>query len=248
MMSKPTTSARSLVNSRQIASTSLHVQQPLTFRLYIWPFAVLYWCWFAAWFYLTRLNPQALRNFLQSSQLVDPQSLFGRYPFLTLGFWIKYEEFMLIPLCFLLFVHFITRMSCLWNVSANAFLSCKRVAKVREAEMILVNPIAHRGKPELCRLKRKDDGVIFFEYQQRKFYWNEDKQLFLKVFYPDALCMREYQESAGLSAPAATELLEKFGRNAFDLPVPTFTSLFKEHAVAPFFVFQMFCVGLWCLD
>ncbi|KAF5843112.1 hypothetical protein DUNSADRAFT_2149 [Dunaliella salina] len=41
---------------------------------------------------------------------------------------------------------------------------------------------------------------------------------------------------------------DKYGLNAFEVPVPPFLSLLKGHLVAPFFCFQVFCVLLWMLD
>jgi len=41
---------------------------------------------------------------------------------------------------------------------------------------------------------------------------------------------------------------ERYGRNAFALPRPSFGVLLKEHALAPFFVFQILCVILWSFD
>ena len=42
--------------------------------------------------------------------------------------------------------------------------------------------------------------------------------------------------------------LNRWGPNKFEVPIPQFTSLLGEQLLAPFFCFQVFCVGLWALD
>lgn len=69
---------------------------------------------------------------------------------------------------------------------------------------------------------------------------------------PDDLPLSVYTSWRGWSmseeASVSDVLKQRYGGNRVDVPVPLFWDLFKEHAVAPFFVFQLFCVGLWCLD
>ena len=61
--------------------------------------------------------------------------------------------------------------------------------------------------------------------------------------------IKTFQESQGLLTQEDIDRVQQhYGDNTFDIPVPTFTELWKEHAVAPFFIFQIFCVGLWLLD
>lgn len=90
-------------------------------------------------------------------------------------------------------------------------------------------------------------------FQKRRFiYALEDQSFRTLTFDIDAEPkpkLDKFQKSKGIASRAELDrLTEHYGTNTFDIPVPTFTELFKEHAVAPFFVFQIFCVGLWLLD
>lgn len=99
----------------------------------------------------------------------------------------------------------------------------------------------------------KDKVNISFLFQKRRFLFDPATQSFRTLAYQiDADPKPEigaFQKSRGLTSKVEIEsILQHYGTNTFDIPVPTFTELFKEHAVAPFFVFQIFCVGLWMLD
>lgn len=38
------------------------------------------------------------------------------------------------------------------------------------------------------------------------------------------------------------KMLDHYGENKFDIPLPTFGDMYKEQITSPFFVFQMFCI------
>lgn len=94
---------------------------------------------------------------------------------------------------------------------------------------------------------------ISFLFQKRRFLYDTTDKSFKTLEYDiDAEPkpkIEKFQLSKGIaSATELTRIEQHYGTNTFDIPVPSFTELFQEHAVAPFFVFQIFCVGLWMLD
>lgn len=93
--------------------------------------------------------------------------------------------------------------------------------------------------------------LIFFSYQRDKYIYDPLVRSFGRVSYPcdNAPTFSTLQSCTGLTTEETIDSVRRdFGKNIFDIPIPTFQELFAEHAVAPFFVFQVFCVGLWCLD
>ncbi|KAI9838810.1 MAG: hypothetical protein M1837_002303 [Sclerophora amabilis] len=119
----------------------------------------------------------------------------------------------------------------------------------------------HVDQSEWCA-KRKIDQVrdniggkdnISFLFQKRRFLYDAESNLFAPLSYPlDSIpkpLIGTFQKSRGLESQSEISRLQQYyGDNSFDIPVPTFIELFQEHAVAPFFIFQIFCVGLWLLD
>ncbi|KAK4430821.1 putative manganese-transporting ATPase PDR2 [Sesamum alatum] len=92
---------------------------------------------------------------------------------------------------------------------------------------------------------------VHFKTQERKILarcWQE-KNTFCKLPYPSKETIGYYLKSTGYGTEAKiVAATEKWGRNVFEYPQPTFQRLMKEQIMEPFLVFQVFCVGLWCLD
>ncbi|KAF5406279.1 Cation-transporting ATPase [Paragonimus heterotremus] len=131
------------------------------------------------------------------------------------------------------------------------------IFKVRadQAQYAKVVPTPNNGSTAIVKIEHKKDpstGTFkhFFFFQRLKYTFdNENKNSIYAVKFPIDWKVSDYLAWRGHDTMDKLSLAEEnSGFNELHLNVPTFAELFKERATAPFFVFQVFCVGLWCLD
>lgn len=211
----------------QIQSASLHNPLPFQLHAYVWPFIL-------AWpiFFSVYLSPQLYDTYIQGQEWTFVYS--GAIVTLQSLLWLMTK----------------------WSVNVDALFTATSAKSVETARLIKAIPVTNAGSAEICPLIRDNTGgkrTISFFFQKRRFLYYPDRQTFAPLAYIlDAKpkpAIKAFQQTRGLPSKAEIERIQQYyGDNKFDIPVPTFVELFKEHAVAPFFVFQVFCVGLWLID
>ena len=147
-----------------------------------------------------------------------------------------------------------------WNPRAYCWFAFTQLpmpgalSLLTKADFVFVEPMPNCGRSAIVPLQREqvpendEESTFFFLYQQTKFIFDVNSGDFISIPYPDNLSFRSYLSRGGLSTNAVSRALGQYAGNVLRIPEPAFMELFKEHASAPFFVFQMFCVFLWCLD
>ena len=149
-------------------------------------------------------------------------------------------------------LHVLLFLATQWSVEVNCFVRFKR-EHISKASHVKVLPLPHdqqsqpNSKILLVPLQRQD-GETSILYLKKKFAFCETSGSFQRLRYDITLPLSHYLNSAGLTSQEVGERRRRYGENIYDIPLPTFSELFKEHAVAPFFVFQLFCVLLWLMD
>ncbi|KAF8625668.1 hypothetical protein AX15_005247 [Amanita polypyramis BW_CC] len=211
------------VSSSEIAGASLHTSIPWYWHLYGLPFLFL-------------------------------------YPVLAYAYFVKYdtwlvsEEWTFLACVLLGAGHALSFLVTRWNSGARAWITTRKAKSLEDANCVRIIPHSHRGQGEIVLLGKKfvkETTQYTFHYQRDTYTISRiSPPTFSRLSYPSTAHpqLQEFVRPIGLDSNELPSLSSLYGWNEFDIPIPSFSELFGEHATAPFFVFQVFCVALWCMD
>lgn len=211
------------VGGKVVEKVDLLRKKHRPWRLDVWPFAILYLLW------LTTVVPS-----------ID----FGDATIVLGG---------------LAALHILVLLFTAWSVDFKCFVQYSKVNDIHIADACKIIPNKFSGSKEVVPLDVRKQATsssssveaeeIYFEFRKQNFIYSKEKDTFCKLPYPTKETFGYYSKSTGHGSEAKIlTATDKWGRNVFEYPQPTFQKLMKEHCMEPFFVFQVFCVGLWCLD
>ncbi|BAT79041.1 hypothetical protein VIGAN_02184000 [Vigna angularis var. angularis] len=211
------------VGGKVVDRVDLLRKKQLPWRLDVWPFAMLYCAW--------------LSVILPSLDFVDAAIVLGA----------------------LLALHILVWLFTGWSVDFKCFAHYSKAKNIDQADSCKITPAKFSGSKEVVPLHSRKSSAgsssavdleeNYFDFRKQCFVYSKQKGTFCKLSYPTKETFGCYIKCSGHGSEAKVlAATEKWGRNVFDYPQPTFQKLMKEHCMEPFFVFQVFCVGLWCLD
>ncbi|XP_009590998.1 putative manganese-transporting ATPase PDR2 isoform X1 [Nicotiana tabacum] len=210
------------VGGKVVESVDLLKKRHWSWRFDVWPFFILYGVW--------------LLTIVPSLDIADG--------FIVLGALVAF--------------HVLVFLFTVWSVDFKRFVHYSKVDDIHQADSCKVTPAKFSGSKEVVPLhfrklagssSSEDLEEIYFDFRKQRYIYSKEKGTFSKLSYPSKETFGYYLKNTGHGTEAKiVAATEKWGRNVFEYPQPTFQKLMKEQVMEPFFVFQVFCVGLWCLD
>ncbi|KAH8403382.1 hypothetical protein KR222_011508 [Zaprionus bogoriensis] len=226
---------------------TLHVRKPTPLSGVILPFVPLYLTAFYLWIYVYKTQEHEL-NALDGAA---PEPATNINAGANDG--AAWNDIGFIAVVAIAFLHVLTLLFCYWSVHVLAFLTCRRVKQPAPGVLAKVVPTQNNGNSKIVPIRslKLEDGSpqYYLVFQKTKYVWDAEKATFRAVEFPVNNLLSSYARSYGLETEEAIKTAtQTYGNNEMEMVVPEFHELFIERATAPFFVFQVFSVGLWCMD
>lgn len=148
-----------------------------------------------------------------------------------------------------------------WSEKLRSSICYKQVSSIEKSDYVRVDLVNKQYKindrTEICKVIRLKE-LVLIEFGKVNYLYDFDLRRFVKSKYDlnktvKDLCENVVPYCDGTDSTDSlidiiSNLKLRYGINLMKIPIPSFFQLYKEHIVAPFFVFQLFCISLWILD